>query len=357
MESLNLKKIHHLPFVWDEFQKSVGTHIADIELILDNCNKDMKMDVVEDNGVKKRKFEDDPSSSATEYRSKLKNSGKCTFCEEKWTYNHRYNCKKRIEFFRSKDASSQNNVSNNLDVQNKLVAVIGTEIIPDPQKVLIMENPVADKEVVKESSSYTNYHDFSNALSDLETDNEYNRFLNKDDNISSDYFNGSNINNDYRVCAIKVKRNQLGDIDNEYKSDRPFSRFVPITINSVDSKCLIDSGADISLLSKAYADNNNIKYQPVDGCLIVADNRRVTRLRTTEALAVEYDNVDSVIHHKFDVLDKDTLPNFNSKTLDILVGWDLMPKLGIHLTNLATKYKSFVVIEAIYLIYDSIYTS
>ncbi|KAG2191346.1 hypothetical protein INT47_005860 [Mucor saturninus] len=168
MESLNLKKIHHLPFFWDEFQRSVGTHIADIELILDNCNKYMKMNVVEDNGVKKRKFENDPSSSATEYRSKLKNSGKCTFCEEKWTYNHRYNCKKRIEFFRFKDASLQNNVSNNLDVQNKLVAVIGTEIKPDPQKVLILGNPVADKEVVKDSSSYTNNHDFSNAVQDTE---------------------------------------------------------------------------------------------------------------------------------------------------------------------------------------------
>ncbi|KAI7887949.1 uncharacterized protein EV154DRAFT_594835 [Mucor mucedo] len=168
MESLNLKKIHHLPFVWDEFQRSVGTHIADIETVLDSCNEDEKMNAVEDNGAKKRKFEDDPSSSATEYRSKLKNSGKCTFCEEKWTYNHRYNCKKRIEFFRSKDASLQDNVSNNLDVQNKLVAVIGTEILPDPQKVLIVENPAADKEVVKESSSYTNNHDFSNAVQDTE---------------------------------------------------------------------------------------------------------------------------------------------------------------------------------------------
>ncbi|KAG1501220.1 hypothetical protein G6F52_012478 [Rhizopus delemar] len=59
-------------------------------------------------------------------------------------------------------------------------------------------------------------------------------------------------------------------------------------------------------------------------------------MQTTHFVNVEYDNVDSVIKHKFDVID-DTILSYDNK---ILIGIDLLPKLSIHLMNVAVKHKS-----------------
>lgn len=58
-------------------------------------------------------------------------------------------------------------------------------------------------------------------------------------------------------------------------------------------------------------------------------------MQTAHFINVEYENIDRVIKHKFDVID-DSILSYNK----IIIGIDLLPKFSIHSMNVAVKYKS-----------------
>lgn len=140
-----------------------------------------------------------------------------------------------------------------------------------------------------------------------------------------------------KIC-LTVKRSSytFGD-DNPFKSTDPsFSPVTPIIIQDLELTGLLDSGSEISLINKEFANTNHIRYEKVDGNLVFIDGTQVPRMRTVAPLQLLYDGIDSTINHHFDVV-------ADSKAFDknqILIGRDLIPKLGITpFVNVAYKYK------------------
>lgn len=141
-----------------------------------------------------------------------------------------------------------------------------------------------------------------------------------------------------KIC-LTVKRSSytFGD-NNPYNSTDPsFSPVTPIIIQDLELTGLLDSGSEISLINKDFANTNHIKYEKVDGNLVFIDGTQVSRMRTVAPLQLLYDGIDSPITHYFDVVAE-------SKAFgkdQILIGRDLIPKLGITpFVNVAYKYKN-----------------
>ncbi|KAG1441540.1 hypothetical protein G6F56_011436 [Rhizopus delemar] len=115
-----------------------------------------------------------------------------------------------------------------------------------------------------------------------------------------------------------------------------YSPVTPITLNNINTYGVIDTGANVSVLNKKFATDNKIEFHTIPGNLRLANGKRIPRMRTIDFVNVEYDNINNIIKHKFDIIDDHVLSYENR----ILIGIDLLPKLSIHLTNVAVKHKS-----------------
>lgn len=255
---------------------------------------------------------------------------KCLGCRTKpYSYHHAQVCP-------YKKKSTNKVIKNNNDV-----AVLSNEICSSSSSINIIsdssesevnkEDPFADvKDLVFSDSD--DEDEFQAALKELDNFVVYNNFEINDKNVFSVYKN---------ICLNNfaiTKRGVIGDDENNpfnSTDNAAYSPVSPIIINSVKTYCTLDSGAQVSVLNKKFAIDNNIKFHKIDGCLVLADGSKIDREQTVDYLSIDYDGVNKTILHKFDVIDNNLLSNSNQ----ILVGIDLMPQLTIHLVNVAYKYK------------------
>jgi hypothetical protein len=114
-----------------------------------------------------------------------------------------------------------------------------------------------------------------------------------------------------------------------------FFPVTPVTLNNVNTFGIIDTGANISVINKQFATDHNIKFRKVSDSLILANGNKVACMQTIDFVNVEYDNIDHVVKHKLDVIEDDIMSYENK----ILLRIDLLPKLSIHLMNVAVKHK------------------
>ncbi|KAG0161741.1 hypothetical protein DFQ30_005923, partial [Apophysomyces sp. BC1015] len=93
---------------------------------------------------------------------------------------------------------------------------------------------------------------------------------------------------------------------------------------------LIDTGAEISVINRKICLANKWHFSSVSGKIHYAGKgHSVNRIGITELLEIKYNN--RTITHQFEVMDL-------SDTTDIILGYDILPKLGITLQGVAYKW-------------------
>ncbi|KAG1043835.1 hypothetical protein G6F43_011562 [Rhizopus delemar] len=80
-----------------------------------------------------------------------------------------------------------------------------------------------------------------------------------------------------------------------------------MTLNGINAYGIIGAGANVSVVNKKFVSDNNIELNTVSGNLILANGSTIPRMQITHFVNVEYDNVDHVLPHKFDVIDDNIL--------------------------------------------------
>ncbi|KAG1619808.1 hypothetical protein G6F44_012941 [Rhizopus delemar] len=375
-----------LDMSWDDFEAILVKNIAHLESALIYIQKEHQQEVskrqtesANDHQTKKRKFitvNDQPTrynnnisrSNVSNYNNNnnnnrsmnnisrsnskndffqeiadLKKKGLCTYCKTaKYSVDHAKICSARIKYEERKKTMNNHKPSvsikpDNIKIKNDKndKAIAGLEVTL--QSNLASQNLKVVKSDISNSLSFNSSQDkikASNKDYDSSSEDEYELFFNEYDRdlISSNKDNNLDLeyNNDINVFALR--NHTVGDIDNPFDSDCvSFSPVTPITLNNNNTYGIIDTGANVSVINKNFANANNIEFNSIPGHLVLANGNKIPRMQTTHFVNVEYDNVDSVIKHKFDVID-DTILSYDNK---ILIGIDLLPKLSIHLMNVA----------------------
>lgn len=143
------------------------------------------------------------------------------------------------------------------------------------------------------------------------------------------------LSDEYDKSVFAIRNNKVGDIGNPFSSDSvSFSPAAPITLNSVNTYDIIDIDANISVINKQFITKHDIKFRKIAGSLVLANGNKVARMQTINLVNV-YDNIDHAVKHRFDAIEDDIMSYKNK----ILLGIDLLPKLSIHLMNVAIKHK------------------
>ncbi|KAI7864007.1 uncharacterized protein EV154DRAFT_572594 [Mucor mucedo] len=226
----------------------------------------------------------------------------------------------------------------------------------DPVARLVQHmNECAERKKFLENNTINNPEDqMSSELLPLGDDNEFLAAYNSLDsfiihdndelesNNNNTFFNKNifsiKINSDSSTCLnnFSLKSNTVGDTNNPFDSNNvAYSPVTPIIINSVKSYCTIDTGAQIFVMNKQFAVDNNIQFKQTEGSLLFAYGTKIQRQRTTQFLSLDYNGVEKQVLHKFDIVDNKYLSSSNQ----ILIGMDLLPKFNIHLLNVAHKFK------------------
>ncbi|KAG1612549.1 hypothetical protein G6F44_013388 [Rhizopus delemar] len=110
----------------------------------------------------------------------------------------------------------------------------------------------------------------------------------------------------------------------------PYSLHTPFLLNDHRLIALVDTGADVSFISKNAVNKLKLRIIPVHGSLLLADKEKtVKRLGVTDKLNVGYKG--QTVAHEFEVL------NMHDK-VDAIFGRDILPRLGIHLVGVATNW-------------------
>jgi hypothetical protein len=185
--------------------------------------------------------------------------------------------------------------------------------------------------------------EFKNALLDLDYFILHNDYEIEDSNNNKSIFA---IQDDICLNNFAIsKRGSIGDdMNNPFNltSNAAYSPVTPAIVNNIKTYFTLDSGAQVSVLNKKFAIDNDIKFHKIDGSLVLADGSKIPREQTVDFVSIDHDGVNKKILHKFDVIDNGLLTNSSQ----ILVGMDLMPKLSIHLVNVAHKYKEINEVSA-----------
>ncbi|SAM02958.1 hypothetical protein, partial, partial [Absidia glauca] len=96
------------------------------------------------------------------------------------------------------------------------------------------------------------------------------------------------------------------------------------------SEAMIDTGADVSVISQRLVETHNIPFNVTKGTLLLAgDNNKVNRIGTTHPLLIHYNY--KTIYHAFEIMN---LPD----QIDLYLGMDLIPTLGIYIGGLAVQW-------------------
>ncbi|OAD73082.1 hypothetical protein PHYBLDRAFT_71588 [Phycomyces blakesleeanus NRRL 1555(-)] len=108
------------------------------------------------------------------------------------------------------------------------------------------------------------------------------------------------------------------------------SYLVPISLEEEKLWALVDTGATISSVSTKICSKLGWPTIPRNGKIVLATNNAIAhRLGVTKPIKVFYNNKHII--HSFEVLDL-------AENIDVSIGTDLMPSLGIHLLGLAESW-------------------
>ncbi|CDH60654.1 hypothetical protein RO3G_15169 [Lichtheimia corymbifera JMRC:FSU:9682] len=109
----------------------------------------------------------------------------------------------------------------------------------------------------------------------------------------------------------------------------PYVLKTPILIQNSRCLGLVDTGAEISVINKSLCDENKWSFTTVSGDIMYAGkDHSVKRIGITEPLRIRYNGRTLV--HRFEVME---LGHYN-----VILGFDLLPKLGIALQGVAAKW-------------------
>ena len=109
----------------------------------------------------------------------------------------------------------------------------------------------------------------------------------------------------------------------------PYLLKTPLLIQNKRLLGLIDTGAEISVINKAVCDANKWSYSPVSGKILFAGkDSTVKRIGMTEPLELRYNQ--RTFTHQFEVMDMEQH--------NVILGYDLLPKLGIALLGVAAQW-------------------
>ncbi|CDH61104.1 hypothetical protein RO3G_16746 [Lichtheimia corymbifera JMRC:FSU:9682] len=111
--------------------------------------------------------------------------------------------------------------------------------------------------------------------------------------------------------------------------DNPYLLKTPLLIQNERLLGLVDTGAEISVINKAVCDKHKWLYTPVAGNILFAGkDSSVERIGLTAPLKLRYNQ--RTFTHRFEVMDLDQH--------DVILGYDLLPKLGISLLGVSTQW-------------------
>jgi ribosomal protein L21E len=361
-----------VPSKFCELEAILNSNILELERFLDDkSKKEVKSisSVSSSNSFKKRKFDEtknknvsasSPSNSnSMDYatlvdtsrplsagsRQYLMKNGYCTFCRvNKYSVEHAKVCDKRKTLLQNKkvtNSKAPNSYSSNnvrKDDKNINSNVYFSRV---NNSVTTQEK---EDDSISDSDSNNSDDEYAKALAEYDqslADGDHSAItINKNVFCIEKYVN---CNDKFIYTSSSSKRkNTVGDINNTFETDNvAYAPVSCITINNIDCHCLIDTGAEVSILSKDFALQKNIQFKEIEGYLTLADGKRIPRLQTTEFLAIDYDGIEKTIPHKFDIIDNEQL--FKEKK--IIIGVDLLPKLNIYLSNVAYKFKTTTKID------------
>ena len=151
-------------------------------------------------------------------------------------------------------------------------------------------------------------------------------------------FNTIKYHNYFNKQIIKRNNFECYMIDNltedNWKNMSPYS--LAITINNEQIIAILDTGAEISLINKAYKFEDQSVFEnptPNKGLLIFAGKgSSAKRIGQTKPLEVSYKGKPSFTH-AFEILEMHERSN-----IPFLIGRDLIPLLGIRVENLAYNF-------------------
>ena len=150
-EAHHSKKVHHLPFVWDDFQRNLGPFIADIEQVLEDHRKS----AAENNAGTKRNADFETPSDRFK---RLKTEGKCGLCSAKWFCGHLNVCPKKAKkkAKRSSHNVSSDTISKNDNAQNKSVPMVRISNDKSSSQVCQSFDATVTSSVFERESSHVN---------------------------------------------------------------------------------------------------------------------------------------------------------------------------------------------------------
>ncbi|SAM07717.1 hypothetical protein, partial, partial [Absidia glauca] len=110
--------------------------------------------------------------------------------------------------------------------------------------------------------------------------------------------------------------------------------YTPITIHNKRMMGMLDTGADVSVISHRLVELNRIPFKVNKGTLLLAGaNNKINRIGTTHPLLINYNY--KTIYHTFEIMH---LPD----EIDVYLGMDLIPTSGIYIGGLAVQWSDQV---------------
>jgi hypothetical protein len=138
-----------------------------------------------------------------------------------------------------------------------------------------------------------------------------------------------------KYCSVlqTTRRKNVVD-DRDILKQNPYCPLSPFLLQTSREVALVDSGANISLLSKAIVQKLSLKINPFSphqtNKVTLADNNESNLLGMTDEIEVKYNG--RTIKHAFNVIEQ------MSDNIEAIFGCDIFPKLGIALTGVAYNW-------------------
>ena len=132
---------------------------------------------------------------------------------------------------------------------------------------------------------------------------------------------------DYQAQGMPIirKTKQTGTNDD--------SIMVPITLQNKNIMALLDTGASTSAINIDYVKANKLSVVPytehMGDIILAVKNMKIPRIGKVEHLKIEHNN--KTVHHTFEVMPL-------SENTQVVIGLDLMPKVGTAISGLATSW-------------------
>ncbi|KAG2192487.1 hypothetical protein INT47_002166 [Mucor saturninus] len=132
-------------------------------------------------------------------------------------------------------------------------------------------------------------------------------------------------------CLYLLKYDTQKAAEDLYQKTNSLICSVPVTLGGHKIMALVDSGATTSIVSPSFLLKNKISFLPDKKIYkLAARGTNVTRLGITSPLTLVHNGI--TITHSFDVFE------LSYDHITVFIGSDLMNKVGIYLSGLATSW-------------------